>query len=112
MDPATAEAVNNSYMMEIVIFFVTQSIIIIGFIVGAYVRTQVAIERVRGENNSNHVAAMTRIDEVKENTRGLKSDHGSLAGQVGGIARGLARLEGHVYARAGVQSEEDEDEYG
>lgn len=96
MEPT--QVVTNDVHWDIVFFFVAQSLIIIGAIVAAYVRTQVAIERVRGENNQNHIEALTKIDGIEKNTEGLSRDHGNLAGQVRGISRGLARLEGHVNA--------------
>ena len=72
---------------DIILFFIAQSIIIIGAIVAAYVRTQVAIAKLGIE-----------VKNVYSMTQSLKNDHGGLADQVGHVALGLATLKGFVYA--------------
>ncbi len=82
-------------MTEMTVFFIAQSVIIVGAILTAYIRTQVAIARLQ-----------IIVGNVEMTTTSLKGDHRHLAGQVGGISRGLSRLEGYVNAnKAGNHSE-------
>lgn len=97
------EAVHVGTHWDIVAFFIAQSIIIIGAIVTVHVKTQVSIEKVRGENNGNHTEAITKIDAVETNTKALKEDHGNLSTQVGGISRSLAELQGFVKGLGNVE---------
>lgn len=69
-------------MSDVTMFFIAQSLIIIGAIVTGYVRTHVAIARLDEKTSA-----------VREHTRGLKSDHKYLATKVDGISRHVARLE-------------------
>jgi len=65
-------------MSDVVLFFLGQSLIIVGAILVSYIRIQVAIGRLQ----------MVTTD--------LKKSHTRMSGQVGGISRGLARLEGQI----------------
>ena len=56
------------------IFLIAQSLIIVGAILAAYVRTAVAVAR------------------VQINTELLKEDHGDLSKKVDGISRAVSRL--------------------
>jgi len=57
-------------------FLIAQSVVIVGAILLAYIRTAVAIA------------------VLKSDTKQLKADHGTLVGKVDGISRAVARLEG------------------
>jgi len=57
-------------------FLIAQSVVIVGAILIAYIRTAVAIA------------------VLKSNTADLKKDHATLVGKVDGISRAVARLEG------------------
>ena len=90
--------VANGAHWDIVIFFVSQSIIIIGAIVAAYVRTQVAITRLSAMQQAHMISNEEAHEVLKEATKSLKSDHGNLGREVSAVGRSLARLEGHVNA--------------
>lgn len=68
-----------------ILFLLGQSVIIIGAIVAGHIRVQVAMARISAE-----------LDGIRNSTQDLKRDHIHLTGQVGGISRGLARLEGRI----------------
>ena len=67
---------------EIALFFVGQSIVIVGAIIVAFVRTQVALAKLE-----------IRCSHIESNTEELKGDHSALRDQVGGISRHVAALE-------------------
>lgn len=75
--------------MEMVIFLIGQSIVIVGAIIAAYVRTRVSIAKLE-----------VGLDNVQEHTKTLKSDHAELYRKVDGISRNLARLEGRSQGAA------------
>ncbi len=79
-------------MTNIVLFFLGQSVIIIGAILLAYVRTQVAIAHLQ-----EGVAA------VRANTVELKNDHSDLVQKVDGISIAVAKLQGHVSGPNGLK---------
>lgn len=78
---------------EIILFFVAQSVIIIGAIVAAHIRMRVELAK---------LAIQVKI--VQEMATSLKGDHGLLSSRVGGISRSLARLEGFVNATREIKS--------
>lgn len=74
-------------MNDTVLFFISQSVIIVGAILLAYIRTHVAIARLQEQTGT-----------IRDNTRGLKEDHYVLAEKVDGISRAVAELKGRVNA--------------
>lgn len=80
-------SITDAHILEIGIFLIAQLIVIISAIVAVHVKTQVALAKLDIE-----------LKGVSSKADALKRDHLHLAGQVGGISRGLARLEGHVGA--------------
>lgn len=68
--------------MELVAFFVGQSVVILGAIVTAYVKTQVALAELR-----------VHMANVHETTQYLKEDHKGLLKKVDGISRHVERLD-------------------
>ena len=86
----------DEHTTNIVLFLIGQSVVIIGALIVAHVRTQVAIAKVTAE-----------VKAVQGTTKELKNDHGNLSEQVGGISRSLARLEGHVNALSPITPIQD-----
>ena len=68
--------------MEIALFFIVQSAIIVGAMLTAYIKLRVGLTEVRKD-----------IGFVRENTTGLSDDHAKLLEQVQGISRIVAALE-------------------
>ncbi len=69
-------------LMELVIFLVAQSVVIVGAIVTVHVRTQVAI-----------AALNVHVEHVQETTAELKEDQKDLTHKVDGISRHVAKIE-------------------
>lgn len=71
---------------NVILFLIGQSVVIVGSIVVAYVKTAVAIAELKIHTQATQIQ-----------TQGLSKDHGNLARQVNGISRSLARLEGAAH---------------
>ena len=72
-----------SAMMEIAIFFLGQSVILLGAILTAYIKTKIDIAEMR-----------VHLLHVKHKADSLSQDHKTLSEQVQGISRNLAALTG------------------
>ena len=68
--------------LEIVLFFIVQSIIILGALITSYVKIQIAIAKLQ-----------TNVLHIHECTDQLKADHSRLRDKVNGISRSVAKLE-------------------
>ena len=88
----------DGHTVQIAMFLIAQSLILIGVIVGAYVKIVVSVERIRADNNQNHAESLTKFNHLDVVTKSLKDDHGGLANKVDGISRAVAKLEGEVHA--------------
>jgi len=77
----------QSFLFELVVFLIGQSVVIIGAIVTTFVRTQTSIARLEVE-----------VTNVQDNTHGLRQDHKDLAVKVDGVSRHVAKLDGRCLA--------------
>jgi hypothetical protein len=85
---------------DIVVFLLGQSAIILGALVATYVRIRVTMAELKKDVKAVHDTAV-----------GLGCNHSKLSGQVSGISRGLARLEGHVNAVRPIPPIKDESQF-
>jgi len=74
-------------MPELVIFFLGQSVIILGAIVATYVKVRTSIAGLDVE-----------VKNVRCNTVALRQDHKDLATKVDGVSRHVAKLDGRCMA--------------
>ena len=72
---------------DLVIFFLGQSVVILGAIVATYVKIKTSITTLEVE-----------VKNVKCNTHGLRSDHVKLSEKVDGVSRHVAKLDGRCLA--------------
>jgi len=72
---------------DLVIFFLGQSVIILGAIVATYVKIKTSITTLDVE-----------VKNVKCNTSGLRADHVKLSEKVDGVSRHVAKLDGRCLA--------------
>lgn len=69
----------------LLLFLIAQSLIIIGVIVSAFIKTQTDLAALRVE-----------VATVKEDIGQLKTDHGNFGNKLDGISRHVAYLEGRA----------------
>lgn len=69
-------------MMELVVFFIAQSVVILGAIVAAYVKIQIALAQLQMD-----------VKHIHNTTDQLKADHEKLGDKVDGISRHVERLD-------------------
>jgi len=69
-------------MNDLLIFFIAQSVIIIGAMLTAYVKIRIAIATLQ-----------TDVKHITRNTDQLKADHVTLSNKVSGISRHVAKIE-------------------